>query len=237
MTPQLDQALALPVAGATALLLQAGTGRGLGFGPATLAGLLGGLAVFTSYGAAAFLVAGGAAALIAPSWVGPPSRPEAGRRATIAVAAALVTGVVALGVPALLGHQPLRAMATALRIHREVYTAPRGYLLWLLFDPLDLALFLGVPVALALLLRAAASVRGPATTASRFRPALLAGLFVLVASGVTRGEVGRLWIPLMPALLAAALVDGEDDPRPRDAIGLAALLAVLTLVMGAYWNV
>jgi hypothetical protein len=237
MTPQFDQALALPVAGATALLLQAAARPGRCLGLAALGGVLGGLAMFTSYGAAAFLVVCGAAALLAPPWAAAARRPEVGRRATIALAAAAVAGVVALGAPALLGHHPLRALATALQIHREVYTAPRDYLLWLLFDPLDLALFLGVPVALALPLRAAAGVRRPATTASRFRLALLAGLFVLVGSGVTRGEVGRLWIPLMPALLAAAVVDGEDGPRAHDALGFAAILAVLTLVMGAYWNV
>jgi hypothetical protein len=198
MTPQFDQALALPVAGATVLLLRAGAGPGRRLGLAALAGVLGGLAVFTSYGAAAFLAVCGTAALLAPSWGGSARPPEVGRRATLAVVAAGVAGMVALGAPALLGHQPLRALATALRT--------------------------------------AARMRGPATTASRFRLGLVAALVVLVASGVTRGEVGRLWIPLMPALLAASLVREGDDPRPRDAVGLAVLLAVLTLAMGGYWN-
>jgi hypothetical protein len=117
-----------------------------------------------------------------------------------------------------------------------VYTAPRSYALWLLFDPLDLALFLGLPVALTLVLRAALPGEG-GPVATRFRLTLLAGVALLVLSGVTRGEVGRLWIPLMPALLASALVTGAEDPSRGEALGQGALLALLTLAIAGYWVV
>jgi hypothetical protein len=236
MTPQFDQALALPVAGATVLLLTAGSGSETRPWRAILAGLLGGIAIFTSYGAAAFLAIGGAAALAAEGR-GAGLRRSAG----LAVVAALVAGLAALGLPALLGHEPLRALGTALSIHRETYTAPRSYALWLVFNPLDLALFLGVPVAAAGLLLLPRVLRpaprdAPRDPVDRFRLVLFAGVVLLVATGLTRGEVGRLWIPLMPLLLVACL-GGPGAPSRSEAMLQGALLAALTLTMGRYWVV
>jgi hypothetical protein len=130
-------------------------------------------------------------------------------------------------------------MLTALTIHREIYTAPRSYALWLLFNPLDLALFLGVPVAvtgLLLLPRTVGHAAGGAagTPIARFGLVGFAGVAGLLALGVTRGEVGRLWIPLMPLLLVASL-GGPDAPDRRESLVHATLLAALTLAMGGYW--
>lgn len=232
MTPQFDQALALPVAAATLLALRAlrADGQGRAAGRAALAGVVGGIALFTSYGAMAFLVIGGACALAAAT--------KAWRRSWALALGGAVTALVAFGVPALLGHEPFRALATALRIHREVYTAPRSYGLWLLFDPLDLALFLGVPVAVAGLLRLRALASSPSLApVGRFRRAAFAGVAALVLLGVTRGEVGRLWIPLMPLLLVASLGREHGTPDTREALLQGALLAALTLAIGRYWVV
>jgi hypothetical protein len=234
MTPQFDQALALPVAAATLLglrALRAGP-RVRAAGLAALAGGAGGIALFTSYGAAAFLAIGGACAVAATG-------SAAGRRRlALAGLAGAMTVLVAFAVPALLGHEPLRALATALQIHHEVYTAPRSYRLWLLFDPLDLALFLGVPVAVAGLLRLRSSAASTSLAAvGRFRRAAFAGVAVLVLLGVTRGEVGRLWIPLMPLLLVASLGGEGSGPDTREALLQGVLLAALTLAIGRYWVV
>jgi hypothetical protein len=237
MTPQFDQALALPIAGATVLLRTAGGTTRRGPMLATLAGLLGGIGIFTSYGAAAFLAIGGIAAFAAAE-----EEPARLRRSTgLATIAAAVAGLVAFVVPALLGHQPLRAMLSALTIHREMYTAPRSYALWLVFNPVDLALFLGVPVATAGLMLMPQVVRRAAPDAARaprdrFRLAVLAGVVILLALGVTRGEVGRIWIPLMPLLLVASL-GGHDAPDRKDALLQGTLLAALTLTIGSYWVV
>ena len=217
MTPQFDQALALLVAGATALLLAASGGAG--FRWAAGAGILGGVAVLTSYGAVVFLLIGGLAAIASRGDRG------IGLRRSLAVAglASAAAGVVAIAIPALLGHEPLRALTAALSLHRELYTAPRSYLLWLAFNPLDLALFLGVPVAAGGLLALARSVRrrdAGAGTASldRFRRVVFGGVAVVLVLGVTRGEVGRLWIPLMPLLLVAS-AGGPDAPGPERLAG------------------
>ncbi len=131
----------------------------------------------------------------------------------------------------------MRALLTALSIHREMYTAPRSYALWLLFNPLDLAIFLGVP---GLGGGAPAPWGGPLGTGSlaasldRFRLGGLRRGGDLLALGVTRGEVGRLWIPLMPLLLVASLA-GPEAPDRRESLLHGTLLAALTLALGAYW--
>lgn len=241
MVPQFDSALALPVAAATALLASAAaTGRAV-FVKAVCAGVLAALALFTSYGAAAFLAIGGLAALsLAPS-----RRAAAGRGLTTLTVATL-TAVLLTAATALCGHDPIASARAALAIHREAYTAPRSYGLWLLFNPLDLATFLGLPLAVLGLLRLS---RGRAKRWAdlgprrRFGLVLAAALGALVASGVTRGEVGRIWIPLMPLLLAAILTpadgsseDGDPAPRRNLPLVLGALLAVLCLAIRVSWD-
>jgi hypothetical protein len=234
-TPQFDQALALPVTGATLLLLlgcqRDGTRALLWRG--ILAGALGGMALFASYGAAPFLLIGGLAVLA--------STPRALLRRGLGLTAlaGAVSALLAFGAPALLGHEPLRALATALSIHRETYTSPRSYALWLAFNPLDLALFLGVPVALIGLMGLPGTLSrvtrvGGGSPLDRFRLALLGGVVALLALGVTRGEVGRIWIPLMPLLLLACL-GAPESPDRRTALVVATLLGASTLLLGAYW--
>ena len=197
MAPQFDQALALPVTAATALAAAAAstaqTGRrwALGLG----AGACAAVALFLSYGAVAFLALAGAATLAAVI-----DGREAWPRAARALVAAAVGASALMAVPMVLGHHPLRSALTALRIHREAYTGPRSYALWLAFNPLDLALFLGVPVAVLLAVRlveAARTVRcADMAAGDRFSLAALAGLALLALSGTVRGEVGRIWIPV-----------------------------------------
>lgn len=240
MTPQFDQALALPVVAAALCLVRAGQAeatRGL-LGWAALAGTWGGFAVFTSYGAPAFLAIGGVAALLAATPTGPATGHRLRRALAIAASAAVTSGLLAFGLPAALGHEPLRALGTALAIHHAAFTAPRSYALWLAFDPLDLAVFLGLPLAVLAAWGAATAARlgasgAPLRPLARFALAAVGGVALLVLSGTTRGEVGRIWIPLMPLLLLAAAAD-LDGPAT---VALGLLQGALTLALGAFWAV
>jgi hypothetical protein len=147
------------------------------------------------------------------------------------------------------GHEPVQAARTALTIHREIYTEPRSYALWLLFNPVDLCLFLGVPLALGYgqaVLGALTRLRpaaGPSPM-DPFRLATAAGLALLLLSGTVRGEVGRIWIPLMPLLVVATLAqpattrdETATGPTTAEATLLAALLAALCLALRTWWRV
>lgn len=228
MAPHFDQLLALPVTAAAALLASAiaSTGRSA-VALAIAAGLCAGLAMQISYGAAAFLAIAGAAALALVA--------TTAARAAIAVGGAIAACAFVLALPMAWGHDPIAAARTALAIHREAYTAPRSYATWLLFNPLDLALFGGVPVAVVGLARLA---RSPGAF-DRLRVTVAAALVLLLVSGTVRGELGRIAIPLMPVLLLAALGrDGAAEALGREEAGLAAvLLAALTLAIAARWSV
>src|SRR5262245_23364385 len=234
MTPMLDQALAVPVAGATACLGAAAvaTEDGRARAWAIAAGALGGLALWLSYGAALFLAFGGVAALaLAPT--------ERRSPRTLGALVFIAGGVAAaiFFLPAVVGHHPWATARTALGIHHEVFTAPRSYALWLAFDPVDLAVFLGVPVAAIWAVATARAVREPPRDAiDRLRLATAAALAVIVLAGVTRGEVGRIWIPLMPVLLVAALARSDGPDRSESAV-MASALAVLCLALALYWRV
>jgi hypothetical protein len=243
MLPQFDQALALPVAvSALALSRALRTDAGRLTAPwAMAAGLAGGIAVALSYGAPAFLAIGGASVLCAAVARG--LRPTVALR-RCALAAAVTAATFAA--PALAGHRPIASALQALRIHHEFFTQPRAYELWLLFNPLDLAVLVGLPVAASLLL---ASVRAAKRLWARarlrpdeaFRLGALISLMALLVSGQTRGEVGRIWIPIMPILLVAALARPAVAPRPDSPSGMSALLlavsvAPVTVAIALWWR-
>jgi hypothetical protein len=227
MVPQFDQALAFPVAAVGALLAAAiATGRWL---PAALAGLLAGAAMLLSYGALAFVAI---AALGA--WTIHPRGPLAVARP----AAAFLAGAgLVLGGLLALGHRPLASLQAALAIHREAYTTPRSHLLWIPFNLLDLAIFLGIPVAFAALLRLRAGTALLGTSSGRYLLALALGVGALDLSGQVRGEVGSIWIPLMALLLPASLADGEVAPDAGSTVLLGVQLAALSLLVGQRWLV
>jgi hypothetical protein len=237
MSPAFDAATALPVAACALLLARASRASSSrrAAKDASLAGACGAIALLASYGSAAFLAIAGGAVL---AWANGDSRARA--LAASALAAA-VTVLLAFGVPAALGHQPLLAMRTALAIHRAAFTLPRSYALWLVFDPLDLAVFAGLPVVVAGLWPLARAIqrlgREPLPGLDRFRLGLFGGVALLVLAGVVRGEGGRILIPLMPFLLVGSLAGDGSSPDVGEALGLGALLAVLVLAIGAYWVV
>ena len=82
--------------------------------------------------------------------------------------------------------------------------------------------------------------------------AVAACVFALDLSGVTRGEVARLWMPLMPMAFVALArlgpsaplhpVEGPEPARtrppavPAEQLFLGALLATVCVVLKLYWE-
>jgi hypothetical protein len=113
------------------------------------------------------------------------------------------------------------------RHHAEFYREyPRSYLAWNLANPVELAVGLGLPIACA----AAAGLR----RSGRWTWATLLVLALLQLSGRSLSEVARLWLPLMPPIVAAAGV-GIDQLGGRSATlaTTAALVGVQALILQA----
>ena len=242
MTPELDQALALPVTASVAALaaaLRPEAGRARLVGHAAAAGLLAAVAEFFSYGAAVFVLIGALAVLAWRGW-------ESRRRAAAAVGLAMAAGAAVIGLERLAGHRPLASALTALSIHRQHFTVRRSYLAWLAFDPVDLFWFLGPPLVLLVVAVGLRSVIRSArvgdAAVERFQATAVLGVAALVLSGIVRGEAGRILIPVMPVLLVAAVAGKEPGvtapgPSVRFSVLLAVLLTATSVVIRLTWDV
>ncbi len=76
---------------------------------------------------------------------------------------------------------------------------PRSYLAWVLANPVELAIALGLPATVWVAIGLGSPRQGP-----RVAWAALFVLTLLTISGKNLSEVARLWLPLMPPLLVAA---------------------------------
>ena len=103
---------------------------------------------------------------------------------------------------------------------------PRRYAAWVVENPLELIVALGVPTAVW----AAVGLRSwpPAAWAT------VATLAFLTLSGKNLSEVARLWLPLMPPLVASAGAGaGRVGAGPAGLAATLGLLAIQTLVLQA----
>lgn len=120
----------------------------------------------------------------------------------------------------------------------------RSYLTWLLYNPYDFLIFAGIPVSMLFIfsLRKYVSLlmqSNDKLTLASINSVLFSGtmMFVLlVASGIVRGEVGRIWLPLMPfvALFAAQFI-ASTVKRPSIFVGILLLIIIQTIVQQEFW--
>ncbi|HJX27459.1 MAG TPA: hypothetical protein VJ885_06070, partial [Thermoanaerobaculia bacterium] len=198
-TPSLDQALPLPLLGAAALAAAGGRVRMI------LAGALLALCVFFSYGYLAAVPLVGLLALTGGEtgrFTWRPDRARILRGLLLAAGFVLPSIVLALAT----GYDPVASFQAAMAQHRSIAVATRSYATWLAWNPWDLLLLLG-PTVLGLaavdLRQRQGDERPAAHTALAW--GWWALLLLLLVSGSVRGEVGRIWLFLMPfaCLLAA----------------------------------
>jgi hypothetical protein len=239
--PELDPALALPVFGALVALRLAlcGARTWTRVSGALLAGSAAAVATFFSYGAALLLPLGGIALL-----AGLPRYVLTRARIAPTLLTAGLAFLVVTAIPVIAGYDPLRSALVATAIHREHFTAHRSYGLRLLFNPLDVALFLGIPVALGVVahtIRAARSIgpHGRATPPALQTIGLVLAFLLLLLSGLVRGEIGRILVPVMPLALISGLVRLEEEPGPDayTATVVAALLVLFDVVLRLTWRI
>jgi hypothetical protein len=197
----LDSLLLLLAAGATMLMY-------LGLRSerpwwAGLAGLVVGAGFLVSFGAAAVgLVVG----LLAVLWVlrGRPAVASSGWRALAAFAAGWV--LVALAGHIACGMKLHVIFRQGMAAHREVTWIGfrRGYWTWLGLNMVEFGCFLGLPVCVCVIGAAREAVRRGQWALTQADLVGLAGAAALIAlnlSGSVRGEVGRVWLFMMPPLV------------------------------------
>jgi hypothetical protein len=158
---------------------------------------------------------------------------------------------------------PLDVISTGSRLAIESTTGNRTYLVWLIWNPIDFAIFLGVPIVIALLMNLARKRWNPHLLVGKPSPSLwplMAATFgvlvILDLFGIVRGEVGRLWMyfgPLMLLITARGVGRGarSEDITYHSSLApalagsarvtrhslLISLLALQLLVMNTRWLV
>jgi len=137
--------------------------------------------------------------------------------------------LVLLGGWAATGADPFVIGSWNLRHHAEFYVDyPRTYRLWLLVNPVELIIALGLPSAVLVVL-------GLSAERSSVPLPIWATLLVLVvvnSTGRNMGEVARLWMLFMPPLLiAAGLGCRVLGLRPAALFGAAMFLGLQTLAL------
>jgi hypothetical protein len=110
------------------------------------------------------------------------------------------------------------------------------YFLRLFYNPYDFTLFLGFPLGIAALVALIRSLYGGRDKSSHVQSLYLLAfgltMTALVVSGISRAEVGRVWVLLMPlATLAAFALYDAFDTSLRHFILTAGLLGLQALVM------
>jgi hypothetical protein len=172
------------------------------------------------------------------------------RRLKSALPLALAFGVGCLSIWIaywlLYGVSPLDVIATGTRLAFESTTGNRTYGTWLIGNPIDFAVFLGVPVVVALMIgltsrRTTAtldSVKPDSSDTTALMVATFGALIALILSGIVRGEVGRLWMYFGPlvALVAAWFFTRHSLLVTHYSL-LLALLSLQLFVMNTRWLV
>jgi hypothetical protein len=141
----------------------------------------------------------------------------------------------------LAGVAPWQIAKTALDQHYQLVTSRRDYGVWLGFNVVDLILFSGLPIIFgftgAVIMAIKQTPKRRLNAAGGVSLALALIILLLLISGSTRGEVGRIWLFFMPLLaIAAATFLAGWLPGRRAALLLVGLQLLLAITLGLAWQ-
>ncbi|MHB8994732.1 MAG: hypothetical protein ACYC63_05725 [Armatimonadota bacterium] len=215
-TPSIDGVAALLACLAVALSVRA---IRLGaWAPAVLAGVALTIAVFWTAGVGAIVIAIGVLALM---FKPVSASADAARRLSPIFAAAIIFGTAAIIFALLKLTVDYNIIGNLLKIslqQREEMIGRREYLPWLPMNLYDFALFMG-PFLVTLVLAGISHVRRlPLLRAYLIGVAVT--LLLILLSGSTRGEVGRIWLFLMPLIGVAAAPMLASLPRRQTVVAM-----------------
>ena len=190
-------------------------------------GLTAGGALFGSFAMAPMLAGAGLTALVATI------RPPFSWRRVRLVATAAVIGLAAiLSVPLAFGFDYVGTARGIMYLHWYHYNPP-GRALWMRFNLLDFSIFLGWPLIVWL---AMLTFRNR-WWAARLVLTTAAIVLMMDLADLVHSEVGRLWMPLMPPIFAAAgVAAATDTTQDADWIAVAVSLAITSLTIALHWS-
>jgi hypothetical protein len=125
----------------------------------------------------------------------------------------------------------------ALFAHREVTVAEqaRTYWKWVVMNPVEVAVFAGLPLTLAGLWAIPEVRRDPGRRGlNTFLLAAAIAFALLDLSGTVRGEVGRIWLFLMWPLAMAAAPALERPDRRGVFMAIVSLQLLQAMMMRAH---
>ena len=112
--------------------------------------------------------------------------------------------------------------------------APRSYLQWVVYNPFDFFQYFGIPLTILFVYVAAKIYKQKNINALKnLTFAFLLLFIILVISGVSRAEVGRIWMPLVIFPLITLGTWKELDLKTASLMVL--LLFVQIIVMTEFW--
>ena len=118
------------------------------------------------------------------------------------------------------------------------YQMAREYFPWLLFNPYDFFVFLGVPISLFFIYLLISTIRKDLVKnlAKKLFISFWIIFFLLIILGISRGEVGRIWIPIMflPVLFVSNLLNQLKVGKVYFSIILI-LLIVQLIIIEEFW--
>ncbi|MGE5531082.1 MAG: hypothetical protein ACM3VW_03055, partial [Bacteroidota bacterium] len=194
-----------------------------------LAGLALVMAVFWTAGVSAIVIAVAVLALV----LNRQSQPaDSQRQLSPILSAAAIFAVAAIIFAILKLTLDYNVIGNLLKIsyhQREEMIGRRQYLPWLPMNLYDFALFMG-PFLLTLVLAGISQVRRMPMLRG-YLSGLAVTLLLIVLSGSTRGEVGRIWLFLMP-LFGVAAVPVLTSIRRRETLMALVLTTICQFGMG-----
>jgi hypothetical protein len=132
-----------------------------------------------------------------------------------------------------LGFNPV---STSLAISAAVAHKAREYLPTLFFNPLDFFTFLSIPITILFVFASLVLVKDKNSKVINITVSFLIVLTLLTISGLTRGEVGRIWLPLMfiPVIISAFLVS-RLGMNFRQISLISIHIAIQTILIEEFW--
>ncbi len=117
------------------------------------------------------------------------------------------------------------------------YQAPREYLDWVFYNPYDFFVYLGIPTSLLFIYLTISTFKNKSKKTDLKKIILWSFWFVfllLIITGISRGEVGRIWLPLMiiPLMLLPLF---ENFKKQTNLLIIFLLLFIQIIIMEEFW--